>query len=313
MGRPDDWSDTELPRISWRNGKFQNKEKSFKSKKVIIQSPENWSIFTGTQELIIDEETFAAVQKIREGKRKVDSLGEPSPFSGILYCGDCGHKLYLRRQRNPKQKDYFVCSVYRKKRKYYCTSHFIRLEDVEKIVLEDLRRVTQFARENKQEFLEAVKKRSAKELERLQMKNNAELDKALRRVKEIDSIIQSLYEDNVSGKINDERFEKMATTYETEQKQLQQKIDFLRKEISVARDEGESVERFFKLLNKYTDITEIDAEIIRTFIEKVIVYEAVQVDNVKTQKVKIIYNCVGAVSIPSEITVQARTKTVEAA
>ncbi len=316
---PDVWSDQTVGLIlSYREYlgetvNFKTKKKSFKSKKVVLQPSENWLIFKDTQEPIIDEETFTAVQKIREGKRKLDRLGEPSPFSGLLYCGDCGHKLYLRRQRNPKQKDYFVCSVYRKKRKYFCTSHFIRLEDVEKIVLEDLRRVTQFARENKQEFLDAVKKRSTRELERLQAKNNADLDKALRRVAEIDSIIQRLYEDNVSGKISDERFEKMAATYEAEQKRLQQTIDVLRKEISVARDEGEAVEKFFRLVNKYTDITEVNAEILRTFIEKIIVYEAEQVDDVKTQKVKIVYNCVGAVSLPSEITVQARTKTVEAA
>ena len=120
---------------------FKTKKKSFKSKKVILLPSDEWQVFKDTQEPIIDEETFWAVQKIREGKRRLDSLGEPNALSGMLFCGDCGHRLYLRRQRDPHQKDYFVCSVYRKKRKYFCTSHFIRLADIEKILLRDLRQV----------------------------------------------------------------------------------------------------------------------------------------------------------------------------
>lgn len=292
---------------------FKTKKKSFKSKKVLLMPSDEWQVFKGTQEPIIDEDTFWAVQKIREGKRHLDRLGETSPFSGMLFCGDCGHRLYLRRQRNPHQKDYFVCSVYRKKRKYCCTSHFIRLEDVENIVLQDLREVTKYAREHQQEFLESVKKRSSREIEKLQAENRAELDKALRRVREIDVIIQKLYEDNISGRINDERFEKLSATYEAEQENLQETIKLLQKEISVVRDEGESVERFVRLVNKYTDITELNAEIIRTFIEKIIVYESEKTEEGKTQRIKIIYNCVGAVTIPSTLTVQARTKVVKAA
>lgn len=111
--------------------------------------------------------------------------------------------------------------------------------------------------------------------------------------------IQKLYEDNVSGKISDERFAKMTATYETEQNGLQQTAQRLKNEISAVREEGESVDRFMKLVNKYSDITELNAEIIRTFVEKIIVYEAEKNDGVKTQKVKIVYNCVGTVSVPN--------------
>ena len=292
---------------------FKTKKKSFKSKKVVLLPSEEWKIFQGTQDPIIDEETFWAVQKIREGKQRLDSLGEPSAFSGMLYCGDCGHKLYLRRQRNPKQKDYFVCSVYRKKRKYCCTAHYIKLEDVEKVVLQDLKEVTQYAREDQQGFLESVKKRSVKDLERLQYDNQAELDKTLRRMEEIDTIIQKLYEDNVAGKITDERFEKLTAAYEAEQKQLQKKATQLKSGITEIKDESESVEKFLGLAHKYTEISEINAEILRTFIEKIIVYEAEEIDGERRQQIKIIYNCVGAVTLPKTISISARTKKVEAA
>ena len=292
---------------------FKTKKKSFKSKKVVLLPSEEWKIFQGTQDPIIDEETFWAVQKLREGKQRLDSLGEPSAFSGMLYCGDCGHKLYLRRQRNPKQKDYFVCSVYRKKRKYCCTAHYIKLEDVEKVVLQDLKEVTQYAREDQQGFLESVKKRSVKDLERLQYDNQAELDKTLRRMEEIDTIIQKLYEDNVAGKITDERFEKLTAAYEAEQKQLQKKATQLKSGITEIKDESESVEKFLGLAHKYTEISEINAEILRTFIEKIIVYEAEEIDGERRQQIKIIYNCVGAVTLPKTISISARTKKVEAA
>ena len=225
-------------------------------------------------------------------------------------------RLYLRRQRDPHQKDYFVCSVYRKKRKYFCTSHFIRLADIEKILLRDLRQVTAFAREHESEFLDLAKKRSLRETEKLRAENKASLDKAVRRIAEIDGIIQKLYEDNVSGKISDERFAKMTATYETEQNGLQQTAQRLKDEISAVREEGESVDRFMKLVNKYSDITELNAEIIRTFVEKIIVYEAEKNDGVKTQKVKIVYNCVGTVSVPdtnNEPVKTDKTKIIEVA
>ena len=167
-----------------------------------------------------------------------------------------------------------MCSVYRKKRKYFCTSHFIRLADIEKNFLRDLRQVTAFAKEHESEFLDLAKKRSLRETEKLRAENKASLDKAVRRIGEIDGIIQKLYEDNVSGKISDERFAKMTATYETEQNGLQQTAQRLKDEISAVREEGESVDRFMKLVNKYSDITELNAEIIRTFVEKIIVYEA---------------------------------------
>ena len=308
---PDVWADQTVAAILGyeeylgRTVNFKMKKKSFKSKKVVLMPREDWLIFDGTQEAIIDEQTFEAVQQIRAGKQKLDRFGEPSVFSGLLYCGDCGSKLYIRRQHSKPDKDYFVCSIYRKKKKSFCTAHFIYRKTIEDIVLDDIRRVTAFARENEQEFLKMANKRSERELQKIQAENKAELDKALRRMKEIDTIIKKLYEDNVIGKITDERFEKLTATYETEQADLKKTIEFLQREISVNRDEGEAVTKFMKLVNKYTDIRELDTEIVRTFIDKIIVYEAKKVGKCKEQKIKIIYNCVGVVEIPEENRVAA--------
>ena len=303
---PDRWADQTVAAILGyeeylgRTVNFKTKKKSYKSKRVVIMPREDWLIFEGTHEAIIDEQTFEAVQRIRAGRQKPDRFGEPSMFSGILYCADCGSKMYIRRQHSKPDKDYFTCSIYRKKKKTYCTAHFIQSKVVEKLVLEDIRRVTAYARNNTQEFLQAVNKRSEREMQKIQAENQANLDKALRRVSEIDIIIKKLYEDNVTGKISDERFEKLTETYETEQADLRQTIDFLRKEIAVNRDESEAVTRFMKLVQKYTDIEELDAEIVRTFIEKIYVYEAVQDGDRRKQQLQIVYNCVGVIDIPEE-------------
>ena len=308
---PDQWADQTVAAILGyeeylgRTVNFKTKKKSYKSKKVTLMPREEWLIFEGTHEAIIDEQTFETVQKIRAGKQKMDRIGEPSLLSGILFCGDCGSKMYIRRQRSRPDKDYFVCSIYRKKKKSFCTAHFIQSKAIEKILLDDIRRVTKFARENEQEFLKAANKRSEREIKKLQAENQAELDKSLRRMSEIDSIIKKLYEDNFSGKLSDDRFAKLSETYEAEQAELSKTIDFLKKEISVNRDEGEAVTKFMKLVQKYSDIQKLDAEIVRTFIDKVFVYEAVENGEQREQQIKIIYNCVGVIEIPEEIKVAA--------
>lgn len=308
---PDQWADQTVAAILGyeeylgRTVNFKTKKKSYKSKKVTLMPREEWLIFEGTHEAIIDEQTFETVQKIRAGKQKMDRIGEPSLLSGILFCGDCGSKMYIRRQRSRPDKDYFVCSIYRKKKKSFCTAHFIQSKAIEKILLDDIRRVTKFARENEQEFLKAANKRSEREIKKLQTENQAELDKSLRRMSEIDSIIKKLYEDNFSGKLSDDRFAKLSETYEAEQAELSKTIDFLKKEISVNRDESEAVTKFMKLVQKYSDIQKLDAEIVRTFIDKVFVYEAVENGEQREQQIKIIYNCVGVIEIPEEIKVAA--------
>ena len=155
-----------------------------------------------------------------------------------------------------------------------------------------------------------------REAEKLRAENKASLDKVVRRIDEIDGIVQKLYEDNVSGKISDERFLRMTATYEAEQDGLRNTEQRLKDEISVVWEEGESVDRFMKLVNKYSDIMELNAEIIRTFVEKIIVYEAEKINGVKTQRVKIIYNCVGTVSVPNtctELVQTDKTKIIEVA
>lgn len=277
---------------------FKTKKKSYKSKAKLLNDPSDWVIFKDTQEAIIDELTFETVQKIRQGKRHNNKMGEPSIFSGLLYCADCGKRMYLCRCTTMTQKGYFNCSTYRKMKVKLCTSHQITVEAVETLVLEDLRRVTAYAKQHEKKFLDAARLRSAKALSKMQTENQTELTYAINRTGEIDKIIQHLYEDNICGKISDERFAKMSGIYEAEQSQLNVRINVLERELADSKDESETIAKFMKVVRRHTEITKLTAEIVREFIDKVIVYQSEKVDGHKKQAIRIIYNFIGAVNLP---------------
>lgn len=279
---------------------FRSKKKSYKSKKKILLPREDWIIFKDTHEALIDEDTYETVQRIRQSKRKQTDMGEMSVFSGIVYCADCGKKMYLCRCSKSTQKEYFNCSTYRKKSKSLCTSHQITVEAVEHIVLTDLQRVLGMAKDNEKEFVDMLQTAKSKEIRKDLSAKMKECDEAEKRVKALDRIIQSLYEDKVCGNLTDERFVKMSQAYEQEQETLTERIKVLRKELSTAKEDADNVTKFMRLVKRYTEITELTPEVVREFIEKVIVHQAEKVGGKKRQAVEIIYNCVGAIPNPTQ-------------
>ena len=200
---------------------FKTRRKSYKIKKKIDNDPSEWKVFKNKHEAIIDEETFSTVQKIRNGKRRRTPLGEMPILFGMVYCADCGAKLYQVRSKDwNHDKEYMVCATYRKRGKHNCTSHQIRNIDIEKALLYMIQQVTAFARDYEDEFVELVAKNKNKELERKIRESKKELEQSISRVSKIDLLIQRLYEDNVEGKISDEQFIKMISAYEKEQQNL---------------------------------------------------------------------------------------------
>ena len=257
---------------------FKTYKKSYKSKKKLWNDPSEWQVFENTHEAIVDEETFRIVQRIRDGRRKVNRMGEMPVLSGMLFCADCGKKLYQVRGVNLPQKEHMVCSTYRKV-KGGCTSHQIRNEVIEKLLLAGIRDITEFARENEEEFVRMVSKKCIGNSEKALRDSKRELEQAQSRIKKLDEIIQKLYEDNIEGKVSDERFAKMTTNYEVEQKtllaratELNEMIIQLKTEISSAQEETANADRFLSLVRKYTDIKELTAEILREFVERVYVH-----------------------------------------
>ena len=274
---------------------FRTRIKSYKSKKKIDNPPEDWVTFKNTHEAIIDEETFATVQRIREARRRPTKMGEMSIFSGMLFCADCGKRLTLQRRNNQKFQPFFLCSSYRKKKKSTCTSHRITLKAVEKIVLTDLQRVFSMAKSREKDFLALLQNNADKENRKLLLAYEQEKENAERRVQALDRIIQNLYEDKVSGTLTDERFRKLSQEYEVEQATLNKRIRGLQEILKKAKEQTDNANRFMRIIRKYTDIAELTPEIVREFIEKIIVHEKQRIDGKKVQAVEIIYNCVGAI------------------
>ena len=282
---------------------FKTYKKSYKSKKRIELPQEDWLIFENTQEAIIDRQTFDTVQKIRQCKRRPTPMGEMNALSGMLYCADCGKKMYLCRCTTMKQAEYFNCSSYRKALKRTCTSHQITVKAVEALLLEDLRRTVRFARSQKQTFLQLLQN-NADEKEKQELKaNTRELTAAEERIKALDKIIQSLYEDKVAGKLSEERYLKLSETYESEQAGLTEKVKALKATLEKRKEQQSRIRDFMKLVERYSDIQDLTPEIIRSFVDRIIVHEKRKENGHYRQEVEIVYNFIGAVEFPDFVNV----------
>ena len=281
---------------------FKTTRKSYKNKKKVNNDPSEWMIFENTHEAIIDQETFEIVQNIRNGRRRLTPMGEMPILSGMLFCADCGAKLYQVRARGwTHEQEHFVCATYRKQ-KGKCTSHQIRNVQVEQILLAEINRMLEFVRERESEFVELLTKKNEKDLSRQLRDSTRELEQAMQRISKLDSIIQRLYEDNLDGKISDERFSKMTATYEQEQKDLEGRVATLREMIANAKHQRLNIDSFLAQVRKYTEVRELDAEIIRTLVERIDVFtpENVPGSRSKKQTVLIHWNFIGAVDLPQK-------------
>ena len=271
---------------------FRTYRKSYKNKKQMKNDPSEWKIFENTHEAIIDQETYNIVQRIRDGRRRVTPMGEMPVLSGMVFCGDCGKKLYQVRGRNLPQKEYMVCSTYRKV-KGGCSSHQIRNEVLESFILGGIQSISAYVRDHEEEFVELVTQKTQSELNRSMRDWKKELEHAQARIHKLDDIIQHLYEDKIEGTISDERFSKMSASYEAEQTQLETRVTELKRFISAEKDSVVNVNTFIELVKRRTEIKELTAEIIREYVEKVIVFKPETIDGLKTQRLKIIWNCIG--------------------
>lgn len=281
---------------------FRTHTKSFKCKKTIWNDPSEWAIFENTHEAIIDQEAFDIVQRIRNGRRRLTPMGEMPALSGMLFCADCGAKLYQVRARGwTHEQELFVCATYRKI-KGGCTSHQIHNVQVEEILLKELRFIRKFVKEHEGEFVELAIRHNEKELNHLLKDTQKEFDQARQRYARLDVKVQKLYEDNIDGKVSDERFMKMSATYEAEQSGLKEHIEELEIILESSEEKKLNVDLFLKLVRNSSEIKELTPEIIRTFVEKIEVYQPEKVPGTRTKKqtICIYWNYVGAVEIPDK-------------
>ena len=280
---------------------FKTYSKSYKNKKRLENDRENWAIFKDVHEPIIERAVFEQVQQKRGKMRKRQAKdGERSMFSGLLVCADCGSNLHFHfNQGNPEIK-YFNCSNYKGNRGTCGSNHYVRVDFLEQVVLGEIRRLTKYAGLYEDDFLKEVigHSRQAEETER-RLKEK-ELKSLLARDDELDGLFERIYEDNVSGKLSDDRFAKMSRRYEEEQKELSEKIKKLRSEIEKQSSRATSTDMFVSIVRKYTRARKLTPRMLNELVEKIEVYNAEKIDGEWVQRLRIHYNCVGEMNIPNE-------------
>lgn len=277
---------------------FQTTKKSYKNKKQVRLPKEGWVIYRNTQEAIIDEKTFETVQQMRNVKRAYTKFNEPNMFSGLLYCSDCGNRLTIQRVAKHRNMDNFTCATYRKKKKGLCSSHRILVSELTEVVKSDLQKVCEYVFLHEKEFTDEYLSGSKKETEKFQSKTKTEIKRLSERQEEIGKIIRKLYEDNVSGRITNERFDFLAKSYEDEGIDLKMKIQELQNALASSIQDEEKLSKFLKVVKSYTEIRELTPEILNSFVERIYIGETERYDGKKMQEVEIIYKFVGAINLP---------------
>ena len=279
---------------------FKTYSKSYKNKKRIDNDRENWVVFQDVHEAIIERAVYEQVQQKRGKIRKRrTNNGEHNMFSGLLVCADCGSNLHFHfNQGNPEIK-YFNCSNYKGNRGTCTSTHYVRVDFLEEVVLGEIRRLTKFASLYEDEFVKAVIGHSQQAEQTDRKLKEKELRTLLARDEELDGLFERIYEDNVSGKLSDDRFAKMSRRYEDEQKELSEKIKKLRSEIEKQSSRSMTTDMFIGLVHKYTRARKLTPRMLNELIEKIEVFNAEKIDGVWEQRLRIHYNCVGTIEIPT--------------
>ena len=285
---------------------FRTHKESYKDKRAIIHSPEDWLIFENTHEAIVDKETWELAQKLRKTPRRHNTIGVANPLTGLLYCADCGAKLYNHRSRGnaakPYPSDWFDCSTYTLARQSHdsaCSNHHISTKALRTLILETIRAASSYAISNETEFIQKV--RAASEVRQAQAAKDLKrkLNKDKRRCEELDTIIKKLYESYAVGRIGEERFDTLLAGYEQEQTMLRQSVTEAESALDSFEQDTANVERFLALAKKYTDFSELTTPMINEFVDKIIVHAPEKVDGDRTQQVDIYLKFIGRFDLPA--------------
>ena len=279
---------------------FKTSLVSYKVHKTVYNPEEEWQIIPNTQEAIIDEDTFNRVQELRDSRRRNTATGRESLFSGLLYCADCKSKLYFCAAKSIKpEQEFHRCSAYKENRGS-CSIHFIREVVLREAILELVKRVALFIQQYEAVFLYmyAKKHNITKEVNSRNMKATIERNK--RRIKELDKLIERIYEDNVLGKIPDARFSKMMASYEAEQNQLVTETAKAEESLKTMEQDKVDLRAFLETIRQCTDIKELTPAIVNRLIRRIEVHNSEKIDGRKQVRLDVYFTAVGLIDIPSE-------------
>ena len=277
---------------------------SYKNKKT-VQRPESEQYrFEGTHEPLVDKQTWDIVRENRSHKRRYTKFDGQSLFSGLVYCKDCGAAMTYHRTHGAKESAArFICSNYRKNSKTACSVHSTRESDLQAIVLDDLRRVTHFARQNERRFAEYIGMKRTKEAQKEMRSLEKQISAMSKRQSELISLFKRLYEDNVLGRIPDEQYRVLATEYTAEQEAIRTNLPNLTTHLQELKDSTSNFDRFLENAHKYTEINELIPELLHTFIKRIEVGErAKKYSRTASQEIVIHYRDIGILDdMPQEL------------
>lgn len=294
---------------------FRSYKESYKDKRAKRTPKEDWVIFKNTQEAIVSEEMWNKVQELRKTVRRTDTVGEANPFTGLLYCADCGAKMYNHRggagrarnwkgelngKRRP-DRDEYNCSTYNLSRQSYdkqCSQHYIRTEVVRKLVLETIKAVSDYVITNEEEFINRIYSSSRDKQKESIRSLKRKIAQDTKRVNELNMLMKKLYEDNISGKLSDKRFEFMLSEFENEQDTLEISMENAKAEIEKYESDTVRADKFIELVKRYTDFSELTTPMLNEFVEKIFVHEADYSSGERVQEVEIYLNFIGKFELP---------------
>jgi site-specific DNA recombinase len=299
---PYKWCDSSIVKII-RNQAYlghmvshKNVTKSYKIKKRVDIPKTDWIEVKNTHEPLVDEETFELAQKVIKVKKRADKNGNVQIFSGLLKCSTCGSGMAYSNHKSYKNPyAFYVCSNARRNGKDACTLHYINYNDLYAVVLDDIQRNTRLAAGNEKEFLEHVTKIN-KDKQKFQMaKSSKEIAKSNKRISELDLIIKRLYEDNVLGKVSDERFIALTKDNETEQRELKKGVEELQAQMQEIEARSENTYKFLELIRRYTDITELTAPMLKELVDHIVIHQSSKTGGKRSQRVDIYYRFIGSI------------------
>ena len=297
---------------------FRYGKKSYKDKYHTPNPKDKWLIFEDTHPAIIDPETWETAQRCRKTVKRTDTFGEANPLTGKLFCADCGAKMFNHRKAGGKPNyrnentgkmymrspsDHYICSTNtnaKNKFKKECTAHHIKTAAVRQIILDTIKAATVRVESGEADFIKQIREASEIRQEETAKAYKRNLTKAQKRIAELNTLIRKIYEDNVSGKLTDKRFELLSAEYEQEQEELEKSIIETQTAIDGFNADSMRADKFIELTKRYKDFSELTTPMINEFIEKIIVYEASKVDGERFQEVEIYLNFIGKFEIPPQ-------------
>ena len=294
---------------------FRAHKESYKDKTPVKRPPEEWVIFENTHEAIVDPETWQLAQKLKKTTRRTDTIDEANPLTGLMFCADCGEKMYNHRGRTRTEYDengqpvkkritgtsHYACGGWSRAHATFktgCSEHYVNSDSVKALILDTIRSVSKYAIENEDEFIRKV--REASELRQAEAAKDLKrkIAKSQKRSAELDGLIKKLYEAYASGKLAEKRFELLSAEYEQEQAELEKVIAEDQSELDAFNADTARVDRFLALARKYTDFTELTTPMINEFVDKILVHEPDRSSGERIQEIEIYLNFVGKFEMP---------------